>query len=433
MNLADLLSPQLGPMSDRVQSLVHAYKEIWKDTPADPPRLLRRYSQPQKKGLEREFSLFVDQYISGDQDRFTMPASESIEFEELTDKIRIFMQKILAGADIPFQEIYDGRFSESTRVFLEKAKAFDPDIDIASVYQALRNVWIMNTLQFYLGKPVACTEAVFGYSMIYPYLDNLLDDNQVTNSHKLAVLKRLRSWLEGKQEQSQGLREEYLRHLVQRIERQFPRTDYPGVYQSMLSIYNAQVKSLLQQKSGSGQNSASILGISLEKGGTSVLADGYLSGGNLSSSQEDFCFGFGTFLQLVDDLQDCLPDKESGHRTLFSQRAGQAQLDGLVYKLFNYTQKVAGCKLDTYKKKESLLNDVITRSCAFLYMEAAGRYKGLFSRRCVRRFGRSFPVRFSYLQNLRDTQAGFIPAQRKIRDLDSASLPILTLTSRLLT
>jgi hypothetical protein len=92
------------------------------------------------------------------------------------------------------------------------------------------------------------------------------------------------------------------------------------------------------------------------------------------------------------------------------------------------------------KKKElekefSLFVDqyVITRSCAFLYMEAAGRYKGLFSRKCVRRLGRSFPVRFSYLQNLRDTQAGFIPAQKKIRGLDSASLSILTLTSRLLT
>jgi hypothetical protein len=43
MNLTDLLSPQLGPMSDRVQSLVSAYKEVWESTPADPPRLLRRY------------------------------------------------------------------------------------------------------------------------------------------------------------------------------------------------------------------------------------------------------------------------------------------------------------------------------------------------------------------------------------------------------
>ncbi len=433
MNLDDLLSPQLGPMSGRVQSLVHAYKEIWKDTPADPPRLPSRYSQSQKKGLEKEFSLFVDQYISGNQDHFNMPASESIEFEELTEKTHMFLQKIMAGTDIPFREIFDSRFSEATRVFLEKAKAFDPEIDIASVYQALRNVWIMNTLQFYLEKPVACTEAVFGYSMIYPYLDNLLDDNRVTISRKLTVLKRLRCWLEGKEEQSEGQREECLRILVQRIEGQFPRTEYPGVYQSMLSIYNAQVKSMLQQKIDAGQNGASILDISLEKGGTSVLADGYLAGGTLNPSQEDFCFGFGTFLQLVDDLQDCLPDRENGHLTLFSQRAGQTQLDGLVYKLFNYTQKVAGCKLGTHKRKEILLNKVITRSCGFLYMEAAGRYKNLFSQKCVRRFGRSFPVRFSYLKNLRDIQIGFIPAHKKIKELDSASLSILTLTSRLLT
>lgn len=64
MNLADLLSHQAGPLSARVQSLVHDYREIWENSPADPPRLLRRYSRSEKKKLETEFSLFVDQYIS---------------------------------------------------------------------------------------------------------------------------------------------------------------------------------------------------------------------------------------------------------------------------------------------------------------------------------------------------------------------------------
>src|SRR4030067_480163 len=49
----------------------------------------------------------------------------------------------------------------------------------------------------------------------------------------------------------------------------------------------------------------------------SVLANGYLVAGRLDPADEDFCFGFGTFLQLADDLQDVAEDADCGHRTLF--------------------------------------------------------------------------------------------------------------------
>ena len=44
-----------------------------------------------------------------------------------------------------------------------------------------------------------------------------------------------------------------------------------------------------------------VLGISLEKGGTSVLADGYLVAGSLTRPQAELAFGFGAYLQIVDD------------------------------------------------------------------------------------------------------------------------------------
>ncbi|RPI97560.1 MAG: hypothetical protein EHM31_13325, partial [Candidatus Aminicenantes bacterium] len=112
------------------------------------------------------------------------------------------------------------------------------------------------------------------------------------------------------------------------------------MYRSLLTIYNAQVKSLLQQRPEAAPSPEDILAISLEKGGTSVLADGYLVAGSLEPADEDFCFGFGTFLQLADDLQDIAEDSRCGHRTLFSIGGAGAPLDATAIRLESYLAAV---------------------------------------------------------------------------------------------
>lgn len=44
------------------------------------------------------------------------------------------------------------------------------------------------------------------------------------------------------------------------------------------------------------------LTVYLAKGGASVLADGYLVAGKLTKDQEYFLFGYGAYLQLLDDI-----------------------------------------------------------------------------------------------------------------------------------
>jgi len=182
----------------------------------------------------------------------------------------------------------------------------------------------MNSLQFDLGLDVEPTEAVFAYSMVYPYLDNVLDDDRAAESVKLDLVAKLKDWLEGSDRPAVDPGEMKLRALVGLMERRLPRSAFPGVYRALLAIYNAQVKSLLQQRPGTDASPDDILAISLEKGGTSVLADGYLVAGALSPVDEEFCFGFGTFLQFADDLQDIAEDSRRGHRTLFTIGAGRA-------------------------------------------------------------------------------------------------------------
>jgi hypothetical protein len=68
------------------------------------------------------------------------------------------------------------------------------------------------------------------------------------------------------------------------------------------SRHRAQSKSLQQLCCNPAPHQIDVVGISFEKGGTSVLADGYLVAGSLTAAQPDWIFGFGVLTQLLDDL-----------------------------------------------------------------------------------------------------------------------------------
>jgi len=289
----------------------------------------------------------------------------------------------------------------------------------------------MNSLQFDLGLAVEHTDAVFAYSMVYPYLDNVLDDAGTSETEKLALVAKLKAWLEGAEQSTDTPREEKLRDLVKLIERRYARPDFPGVYQSLLAIYNAQVKSLLQQRVAASPAPEDILAISLEKGGTSVLADGYLVAGRLEPADEDFFFGFGTFLQLADDLQDIAEDARCGHRTLFSRQAGRAPLDGQAVKLGRYLAAVLERAGPGATARRSALCDAIGSGLSLMFLESVGKHPEYFSGSLVRRSKQAFPVRFSYLRKLRRRLGEQLPPGRnRLSDLDSGLVALMALSSR---
>lgn len=432
--LSSCLSKQLGPLGPRVEGMVQEYAQIWHTAPVDPPILERVYRTKEKKGFEQELTTIIDRFSEEQKKHSFLNSNQDAAWmESYAYSLRVFFKKILGHVDLQLDTIYDDRFVESTRQFLKAAREFDPEMGIPSVYQALRNVWIMNSLQYYLGIEVKFTSAVFGYSMVYPYLDNLLDDVTIPKSDKGKLLIKLKGWLEGDYVEANTAVEQKLFNLIYRVEQHFPRALYPGVYQSMLTIFNGQIRSLLQHSKKTVPCLYDTLAISLEKGGTSVLADGYLVAGNLNPRQENFCFGFGTFLQLADDLQDIAEDLENNHMTLFSQSAGQFPLDRLVYKLFHFMSTVLEQTLNDNQPQERNLREVIFRSCALMYKEAVGKHSSFFTRKCVKNFQAAFPVRFSYLRKLRQTlEKRFLTGQEKISDLDPASAALLTLSSRAL-
>ena len=426
------LSGRLGSLGPRVEAQVREYARVWSEAPSNPPHPRTIYPPRVKKEIEKEFSALIDRVRIEHQKRLAASTGwETADLEEIAADLRPFLKRILDRLDIPLAAVYDFRFLDSTRRFIRAARDFDPELRVDAVYQALRNVWIMNTLQLFLGREVGATKAIIGYSLVYPYLDNFLDDDRISEPDKLALVIKLRRWLEGEDGRAETGLEERLHALIDMIEGEFRREDYPGVYQSLLAIHNAQIKSLLQQRKRQSPDPVQILDISLEKGGTSVLADGYLAAGKLEPAEEAFCFGLGTFLQLADDLQDIAEDLRRGHITLFSQAAGRKSLDPMLYKLLRFMSLTVERTLDESRPRERALKDVIIPGCALLYAEAAAKHPSYFSKGCLRSLAETFPVRFSYLKKLRRTlQDKFLAGGEKICDLDNFTIALMSLSSR---
>lgn len=162
-----------------------------------------------------------------------------------------------------------------------------------------------------------------------------------------------------------------------------------------------------------------------------MLADGFLIQGQIDECQKDFCFGFGIFLQLTDDIQDAAEDRSNDHMTLFSQSAGLIDLDTLANRLFHYTTDIVESKLDASRPNEMKLKEIILSNTFLLILEAIGKNREYYSRGYIKSSERFFPVGFSYLEKFRNkTKIKLLEHREQASDLDFISAFLLTALSR---
>jgi|GEM_PF-132204 len=289
-----------------------------------------------------------------------------------------------------------------TEDFLRQAHAFDAQLTPEDRFQALRNVWIMNLLQQILGQPVSLTPAMVGYSLLYPFTDNWLDDPAISEGAKRAFCSRLARRLAGECLAASSEHEQAVFALVAKIEQVFPRARFPGVYHSLLAIHRGQMASLrLQGREAVPQRR--ILETSLAKGGASVLADGYLVAGTLDRATADFCFGYGAALQLIDDLQDLDDDRRAGHRTIFSDPGDAGAQDPLVMKLIHFLDSVLERPRHRASRTRTVLLDLVRDNCVQMILFAAGNHAERFRPSFVATLESRAVMRFAYAQRCTKT------------------------------
>lgn len=294
---------------------------------------------------------------------------------------------------------------EASQDFARKARQFDPAISAEDIYQAGRNVMTMNFLQLLLGLPVEVTPSVFAYSMLYPYTDNYLDDPAVPQAAKRAFNLRFQQRLRGEVIQPANASESAINRLIEMIEAQWERSRYPLVYESLLAIHAAQARSMGLVAPSASPYERDVLGISFEKGGVSVLADGYLVAGWVSPEQAAFMFGYGAYTQLMDDLEDLEQDLREGSLTVFSQTAGRWPLDGVTGRMIHFGKAIFGDLSIFPSKASASLQEIIDRGIDAVLIDIIGRASKYYSKRCLADLERHTPFHFASVRKQREKLA----------------------------
>ncbi len=278
------------------------------------------------------------------------------------------------------------------------ARRFDASLSMMDITQACRNAWTACGLQPLLGEPVGITSSILGYSLLYPYSDNYLDGAGISAAAKLRFSQRFRERLRGETLTARNDREAAIWTLVGLIEEQYPRENYPDVFDCLLAIHRAQEASIAQLGKRRGCDEGEVLRMSCAKGGSSVLADACLARGWLTEQERRFSFEWGVLLQLGDDLQDVRQDMESGSMTLFSLAAAHGRpLDSLVMQLLSFSERV-GERMDGLPHGTLMLRDLLRMSWRSLIVGAIAESHTFFSPEFLSEAERCSPFRFGFLR-----------------------------------
>lgn len=372
-------------------------RDKWWDSSSYLKLNKKKINYSEKKVRETRFDNLIDKLIN-QICKFDINEDTKIWNEQLNQIINKFTENSYIF-DIDFENILRKNFFEITKTFIEKAKNFDEDIDMNDIGQAMRNVWIINIIQAIKEEKIELSNAVFSYSMLYPYTDNYLDNTDVGINDKIEFNNRLYRRLQGYNICFNNECEQKVYKLIEDIEEVFSREKYPKVYNSLMQIQNGQVLSLNQQDEITIPYERDILGISIKKGGASVLVDGYLVNGELSSEEIKFCVGYGVLLQIADDLQDVREDLSNEHVTIMSQLAGNYKLDCIVNKLINFTIKV----VDDFvmQRENQKLKNLIKDNCIMLILFSTVLSKEFFSKEYIKEKEEYLPFTIKYIENLK--------------------------------
>jgi len=388
-------------MPDWVRRLSQQFTALWWQTGSSAPSLGPTYTDREQSARAAHLERFLGSLTAELQRPPRTQSARQATQERIYSAFGAFARSALGFEERHLDILLSRGFTQVAAEFAQAARRFDPAVSGSDISQASRNAWAMNGLQLLLGLPVQLTPAVFAYSMLYPYSDNYLDDPTIPVETKMAFNERLTRRLAGEGIAPTNAHERIICDLMGMIEGQFERSQYPQVFESLSAIHRAQIKSVGLLHRNVSPYEVDVLGISFEKGGTSVLADGYLVAGSLTEAHAEFLFGWGAFLQLADDLQDVQQDGKDGLLTVFSQTAGRWPLDTLTNRTFHFGAKVLeglGC-FDAPGVEP--LKELMRTSAVMLLINAASRASRLYTRSYLRELEAHSPFRFSFLSKSR--------------------------------
>lgn len=410
-------------LCDRLEPLRDAYVAAWRSTPPQLPRLGPDVTRWRQWRNATATSRLIDDVVQRVGEHPEHATEQRAWRDGLRTTLQDFGERRFGWPDGYRRLLFGDAFYESSVAFARQARAFDPSLQLDDLWQAMRNVWIGNNLQMLFGLPLRLTQGLFAYSMLYPVTDNVLDAPDRSRYDKRAFNDRFGLRLHGHAMTARDTSESSAFALVEQIEEAFPRRRYPDLWESILAIHRGQVDSLRQQ--GRRLPESELCEISFAKGGASVLADLYLIVGDATEAQERFAFGYGVFLQLLDDLQDATADRAARHHTLFTLGSETGAVDGLTARLMNFIDGVLDRERAGASAETGDCLDLIRRNCHCMLATVISAQPAMFSRRFRRSVERQWPLSFRAMRRLRRrARQQFQAASQRLQARRGVSSPL---------
>ena len=379
---------------------------LWEGSPALFPTFLRPFSVTEQTVKEREVEDAIQSALRRKAEFRTLSEDDKAS---LKSRIRGAIVRQLSTAGEPGNKKFLEECERTAEDFVREAHEFDPALSDDDVHQALRNQWVFNSFQQLLGTPLTLTPSSFAYSLLYPYTDNILDRNHRGTTEVVEFLDWITSRLGGELLPSRDPQTIPVGRLIAKVENEFSRSQFPDVFGGLLAIHTAQQKSLTLLSPIKPIPWSTVLDISFEKGGTSVLADGYLIRGVMSEEQASGSFAYGVALQLIDDLQDIKEDMAAHHSSMFTLEAMVRPLDSMTNQLLHYVHSSVVPLLSRLHGDAPRFAALIEQSCVYLILEAVARNGSFYSPGYLVRIEPFMPLRMAYLADAREKVAKKLP------------------------
>lgn len=385
-----------------VETQVSETIALWDACTSRAPQPAQFYPRKDQRQREKAYDRALAEVEREARAKCTTPAERTQAQTRTTASFARFSSEALDLGPEAIQLLTNDLLPAGTSL-AQWARRFDPSLSKQDIVQACRNAWTACGLQPLFGEPIKLTPSILGYSLLYPYTDNYLDEPRITADSKHQFSERFRLRLRGELIPTRDPHESALWQLVGLIENQYPRDLYAGVYDCLLAIHRAQEDSIAQLSPDPYHvcSNSDLLHLSCAKGGTSVLADASLARGRLTPQESQFAFRWGVLLQLGDDLQDVREDLGRGSATLFSRTASMGRpLDDLATQLLAFSDSVAN-EMNALPEGSRMLKNLLHMSWRSLIVNAVCDSHLFFTRPFLSEIESSSPFRFGFLRRRR--------------------------------
>lgn len=295
-------------------------------------------------------------------------------------------------------------FKRETKHFTDRVRAFDEALTPAQIWQALRNYFIYAMIVDLQGEKQNAGNPILAYSLLYPYTDNYIDDDQIPRQDKERYNQMIALKLQGETAVPHNSLEEKTCRLLDMILEAYAGAEQRKIAETLLLLLKAQNNSIGQQQTNVTEEQ--ILEISMRKGSTSVLADYLFATTKWTDYEESFYLKFGFLLQLVDDLQDIEEDTKSGSHTLMTEAEHRQELEQCTNRLLWFTWSV----IREFEPVNPGLKGFVLKNCAEISLLTAAMNQQFFFRKYLKALEPYLPFSVDFLKKMKKQQDKLVSA-----------------------